>query len=336
MKLRSLAKKLLWFTRAPLARWKYLWVSPVRQAADGMHQSSRLSGKGCFDFGPGLVLGRRSRLHAEGDGRLALASGVWIGDDCELSTEETICIGAHTSLQNRSTILGHVTVGAGCVCAPNLYVSSHWHHFEDDAPLPIRWQDTRAHAGQAPQARSRPVQIDEDCWIGINVVIAPGVHIGRGCVVGANSVVTRDLPPYSVAAGAPARVIRQRLAFSPPRALHASQSEHLPYFYGGFGMWQPEVTGLSAALQQGGWPAGPNFTIALQINAGARLSLRVYSTGCGELRHGPVAVAVTPGLSCLSFSAQPTADGLLAFAWSGEAAADTARLAVIAAEPDTE
>jgi acetyltransferase-like isoleucine patch superfamily enzyme len=336
MRLRSLVKALLWFASAPLARCKYVGARAVRQAASGMHRSSGLSGSGSFDFASGVVLGRRTRVHAGGAGRLVLAPGVWIGDDCELSTQESISLGAHTSLQNRSTLLGHVTLGAGCVCAANLYISSAWHHFEDDAPLPIRWQDAQANAGAASLARSRPVAVGDDCWIGINVVIAPGVCIGRGCVIGANSVVTRDVPPYSVAAGAPARVIRPRLAFVPPRALQASQPEHLPYFYKGFDMWQSGATTLNAALHHGGWQAGAEFSLALQIDSGARLSLTVHSDQPGVLRHGSSTLQVTPGVSRLSFVAQPTAGRLLAFAWSGEAGATLAHIAVIAAEQDSE
>lgn len=54
------------------------------------------------------------------------------------------------------------------------------------------------------------VQIGHDTWIGHGVVIMPGVHIGHGAVVGSNSVVTRDVPPYAIVAGAPAKVIRMR------------------------------------------------------------------------------------------------------------------------------
>ena len=59
--------------------------------------------------------------------------------------------------------------------------------------------------------KPRPVTIIEaDCWIGSRVTIMEGVTIGRGSVVGSGSIVTRDLPPYSVAVGIPARVVRQR------------------------------------------------------------------------------------------------------------------------------
>lgn len=53
--------------------------------------------------------------------------------------------------------------------------------------------------------------ICDDVWIGGNSVVLPGVHIGRGCIVGAGSVVTRSLPPYSVAVGSPAKIIKKRI-----------------------------------------------------------------------------------------------------------------------------
>ncbi len=56
----------------------------------------------------------------------------------------------------------------------------------------------------------RPVTIGNDVWIGVRVIILGGVKIGNGAVIGAGSVVTRDVPPYAVVAGAPARLIRYR------------------------------------------------------------------------------------------------------------------------------
>jgi acetyltransferase-like isoleucine patch superfamily enzyme len=53
-----------------------------------------------------------------------------------------------------------------------------------------------------------PVFIGDDCWIGGNVVILPGVRIGEGCTIGAGSVVTKDIPPFSVAVGSPCKVIK--------------------------------------------------------------------------------------------------------------------------------
>ena len=56
---------------------------------------------------------------------------------------------------------------------------------------------------------AKPVQIGNDCWFGASVTVCPGVTIGDGCVIGAGSVVTRDIPANSFAAGVPCRVIRE-------------------------------------------------------------------------------------------------------------------------------
>lgn len=56
-----------------------------------------------------------------------------------------------------------------------------------------------------------PVYIDDDVWIGARVIILPGITIGKGSILGAGSVVTKDVPPFSIVAGNPARIIRNRL-----------------------------------------------------------------------------------------------------------------------------
>ena len=82
--------------------------------------------------------------------------------------------------------------------ANGCFVSDASHRFDDPAK-PITWQGFESKG---------PTRIGDDCWLGANVVVTSGVTIGERCVIGANSVVTRDVPAFSVAAGAPAKVLR--------------------------------------------------------------------------------------------------------------------------------
>jgi hypothetical protein len=75
----------------------------------------------------------------------------------------------------------------------------------------------------------RPIWVQDDCWLGTNVVVCPGVTIGKGSVVGANSVVTHDVMPYSVVAGSPARMIGRRLEWVPPPSLDPAREVDHPY-----------------------------------------------------------------------------------------------------------
>lgn len=56
---------------------------------------------------------------------------------------------------------------------------------------------------------AQPIVIGDDCWLGANVTVLPGVTIGRGCTIGAGAVVSSDIPEYSVAVGVPAKVVKK-------------------------------------------------------------------------------------------------------------------------------
>ena len=92
-----------------------------------------------------------------------------------------------------------VTIGSRCMIGTNTHIVPSTHNYRR-RDLPIRDQGTHG----------ADIVIGEDCWIGVNTVISPGVTIGRGAVVGANSVVTRDVPEYAIVAGSPVRPIGQR------------------------------------------------------------------------------------------------------------------------------
>jgi acetyltransferase-like isoleucine patch superfamily enzyme len=72
-------------------------------------------------------------------------------------------------------------------------------HRFDDPVTPVTWQGFTSKG---------PTRIGDNVWLGANVVVTSGVTIGERCVIGANSVVTQDVPAFSIAAGAPAKVLR--------------------------------------------------------------------------------------------------------------------------------
>jgi acetyltransferase-like isoleucine patch superfamily enzyme len=126
-----------------------------------------------------------------------LEPGVWLttGDS------GTIRLGAGTFLNMGVMVAAHelVEIGDHCMLANGCFVSDGSHRF-DDPDKPITWQGFTTKG---------PTRIGDNCWLGANVVVTTGVTIGERCVIGANSVVTRDIPPRSIAAGSPAKVIKQ-------------------------------------------------------------------------------------------------------------------------------
>ncbi len=92
-----------------------------------------------------------------------------------------------------------IEIGKNTMIAAYCYIVDADHGF-DDANAPIREQGLRV----------RPVRIGNDVWIGTHSIILRGVTIGDGAIVAANSVINRDVPPYTVVAGVPARVIKYR------------------------------------------------------------------------------------------------------------------------------
>jgi acetyltransferase-like isoleucine patch superfamily enzyme len=91
-----------------------------------------------------------------------------------------------------------VEIGAHCMLANGCFVTDANHRF-DDPDRPVPWQGFTSKG---------PTRLGDNVWLGAHVVVTSGVTIGERCVVGANSVVTADLPPFSIAAGSPARVLR--------------------------------------------------------------------------------------------------------------------------------
>ncbi|MGA0558518.1 acyltransferase [Larkinella sp. VNQ87] len=107
-------------------------------------------------------------------------------------------IGARCTVGIGSVVIGPVTLGNDVIMAQHVVLSGLNHGYED-VSRSIREQPVV----------TRPIVIEDECWIGANVVITAGVTVGRHSVVAGGSVVTRDVPPYSVVGGNPARLLKQ-------------------------------------------------------------------------------------------------------------------------------
>ena len=233
----------------------------------------RLDVRGRFSYGAGCTIAVGANIIVRPESTLKLATKCAIGRYVELGPDRQIEIGSETSIQDRSIILGDVKFGRYCTLAPNVYISSGRHWFDLHPHELIKDQDRLVLKDAAlSKHHSRPVTVEDDCWLGIKTVVMPGVTIGKGAVVGANSVVTGDIEPYTVVAGVPAKLLRRRLDFMPPRAIDFGNPMDRPYFYGGFDVSQQA---LGAGAAAGGMAAAGEFVIALNYALGESLHLVV-------------------------------------------------------------
>ena len=156
------------------------------------------------NFGSETVIQLPVRI--SGEHRMSLGSGVFVGAGSWLQTLGTsddllLEIGDGTSIAGNCVISAAVSVRIGrrVLIARGTYIADHSHAYER-TDVPIADQGI---------TNLRPVIVDDGAWIGENTVLTPGVTIGAGAIVAANAIVSSDIPPYSVAAGSPARVIRR-------------------------------------------------------------------------------------------------------------------------------
>lgn len=109
-----------------------------------------------------------------------------------------VVIGDHTRIGLHNTIIGPVTIGQHVNLAQGIVVTALNHNYS----IPDQRIDQQG-------VTTAAVTIGNDCWIGVNAVILPGVTIGEHSVVAAGAVVTKDVPSHSLVAGVPARIIKQ-------------------------------------------------------------------------------------------------------------------------------
>jgi acetyltransferase-like isoleucine patch superfamily enzyme len=168
---------------------------------------SVLAGGAFAEFGSGSVVQLPVRL--SGEHRMSIGADVFVGAGAWLQVLDIGDSADDIALQigDRAAFAGgcvvsvarSLTIGADVAMARNCYVADHTHAYTDS--------DTSI--SDQGLTDINPVVIEDGVWLGENVVVLPGVTIGRGSVVGANSVVTQDLPPHTVALGIPARIVRR-------------------------------------------------------------------------------------------------------------------------------
>lgn len=157
------------------------WPGHLRIGRGARLYGCRIVAHGRIDIGAGCEVQDYAILDTQLNGRIELGDGTAIGPF-------TILYGA-----------GGVVLGKACsIAGHSMIVSST--HTTDERGVPIRAQGYAA----------REIRIEDDVWLGANCTVLPGAVIGRGSIVGANSLVRGDIPPYGVAVGSPAKVIRER------------------------------------------------------------------------------------------------------------------------------
>jgi acetyltransferase-like isoleucine patch superfamily enzyme len=136
--------------------------------------------EGRLRIGPHVLLEPNVWLTAPAPGRIEIGSGSFLNIGVMVAAADLVEIGEH------------------CMFANGCFLTDAEHRF-DDPERPVPWQGYTSDG---------PTRIGDNVWCGANVVITSGVTVGARSVIGANSVVTSDIPPFSIAAGAPARVLR--------------------------------------------------------------------------------------------------------------------------------
>jgi acetyltransferase-like isoleucine patch superfamily enzyme len=136
-------------------------------------------------------------------GHIVLDDDVWLSRGCYVVTDHDaeVRIGPQTYVGHRSLLYGHsgISVGRDVLIANDVQLICGNHTFAR-RDVPIR----------AQPPKGEPIVIEDDVWLGASTIVLGGVTVGQGSVVGAGSIVTHGLEPYSIARGAPARVVGVR------------------------------------------------------------------------------------------------------------------------------
>ena len=134
-------------------------------------------------------------------GHLILKScGKKVNIEKNANFDSSVCLGNNSGLGVNCRIGPNVTIGSNVMMGPNVTIYTQ-NHETKRTDIPMADQGFKV---------LKPVIIGDDCWLGDSVIILPGVTIGNGCIIGAGSVVRKDIPDYAVVIGNPARIIKFR------------------------------------------------------------------------------------------------------------------------------
>jgi acetyltransferase-like isoleucine patch superfamily enzyme len=158
---------------------------------------------------PGANVGRGSELSIVKGGTIEIGEQVMIGRASRLNCgeNESLSIGKGTTFYANVYLSGNISIGQNCLFGANISILTGSHLARTRKPIREQDEDYLKLHGKP---FSKPVTIGDDCWIGNNAIILPGVSLPDGCVVGAGSVVTKSFEPYSIVVGNPARFLKMR------------------------------------------------------------------------------------------------------------------------------
>jgi acetyltransferase-like isoleucine patch superfamily enzyme len=142
---------------------------------------------------------RHSRIDVMPFNNFVLGDNSTIEDFCTINNGVgDVLIGQRSRIGMGNVLIGPVTIGNDVILAQNIVMSGLNHGYEDITLPPHNQPVTK-----------KLITLEDEVWVGANVVIVAGVTIGKHAVIAAGSVVTKDVPPYSVAAGNPAKIIKK-------------------------------------------------------------------------------------------------------------------------------
>jgi acetyltransferase-like isoleucine patch superfamily enzyme len=157
---------------------------------------------GAISIGDNVAFGGKAYIRMRSEGSMAIGSDIRIGTEVWLVTAKSahLSIGNHTALGSYGIYNGGhgIQIGENSMLAGFVYLNSSNHAMARGSLI-----RTQGHTGS-------PIRVGNDVWVGGHVSITSGVTVADGAVVGVGSVVTRDVPPYAIVAGVPARVLRYR------------------------------------------------------------------------------------------------------------------------------